>query len=492
MDAPRFHVYDTTLRDGAQQEGLNLSVADKLADRAAPGRARRRLHRGRLARARTPRTPSSSPRASTELDLQHAQLAAFGATRRAGVRGRRRPAGARAARRRRAGRHAGRQVHVRHVELALRTTLEENLAMIRDTVAYLRARGPAGLPRRRALLRRLPRRPGVRAGGRPRRRRGRRRRRRPVRHQRRHAARPSSPTSSHDVLAGDRRPARHPLPRRHRLRGRQHPRRRRRRAPPTCRARANGYGERSGNADLFTRRRQPRAQAGARRSCRTARCAEMTRIAHAIAEVTNVAPDPHQPYVGRLRLRAQGRPARQRDQGRPGPLPAHRPRGGRQRHAHAGLRHGRPRLDRAQGPRARARPRRRPRRWSAGSSTGSRSWRPRATRSRRPTPPSSCCCATSVDGRAPAPLRGRVLAGRSSSSDRDGEVRQRGHGQAARRGRADRRHRRGQRPGQRPRPARCARRWSGSTRELGRARARRLQGPHPRRARTAPTPSPGC
>ena len=26
-----FHVYDTTLRDGAQQEGLNLSVADKLA-----------------------------------------------------------------------------------------------------------------------------------------------------------------------------------------------------------------------------------------------------------------------------------------------------------------------------------------------------------------------------------------------------------------------------------------------------------------------------
>src|SRR5437867_1288988 len=26
-----FHVYDTTLRDGAQQEGLNLSVADKPA-----------------------------------------------------------------------------------------------------------------------------------------------------------------------------------------------------------------------------------------------------------------------------------------------------------------------------------------------------------------------------------------------------------------------------------------------------------------------------
>ena len=25
-----FHIYDTTLRDGAQQEGLNLSVHDKL------------------------------------------------------------------------------------------------------------------------------------------------------------------------------------------------------------------------------------------------------------------------------------------------------------------------------------------------------------------------------------------------------------------------------------------------------------------------------
>ena len=26
-----FHVYDTTLRDGSQQEGLSLAVADKLA-----------------------------------------------------------------------------------------------------------------------------------------------------------------------------------------------------------------------------------------------------------------------------------------------------------------------------------------------------------------------------------------------------------------------------------------------------------------------------
>ena len=31
MSSAAFHVYDTTLRDGAQQEGLNLSVADKLS-----------------------------------------------------------------------------------------------------------------------------------------------------------------------------------------------------------------------------------------------------------------------------------------------------------------------------------------------------------------------------------------------------------------------------------------------------------------------------
>ena len=31
MPDDSFHVYDTTLRDGAQQEGLTLTVADKLA-----------------------------------------------------------------------------------------------------------------------------------------------------------------------------------------------------------------------------------------------------------------------------------------------------------------------------------------------------------------------------------------------------------------------------------------------------------------------------
>src|SRR5688500_17140087 len=78
-----FHVYDTTLRDGAQQEGLALSVADKLAiarhlDDLGVG-----FIEGGWPGA-NPKDTEFFRRAQTELDLQHAQLAAFGATRRPG------------------------------------------------------------------------------------------------------------------------------------------------------------------------------------------------------------------------------------------------------------------------------------------------------------------------------------------------------------------------------------------------------------------------
>src|SRR6476469_1041054 len=135
-----FHVYDTTRRDGAQQEGLNLSVADKLAiARQIDGLGVGFIEGG---------WPGSNPkdteffrRAREELHLRHAQLAAFGATRRAGVRAADDPLVG-------ALRDSGAGVvtlvaksHDRHVELALRTTLEENLAMVRDTVTHLRAEG---------------------------------------------------------------------------------------------------------------------------------------------------------------------------------------------------------------------------------------------------------------------------------------------------------------------------------------------------------------
>lgn len=139
-DPSDFHVYDTTMRDGAQQEGLNLSVQDKLAiaqhlDDLGVGY----IEGG---------WPGSNPKdteffalAAKELDLRHATLAAFGATRRAGVAAADDPLVA-------ALRDSGASVvtlvaksHDQHVEKALRTTLEENLAMVRDSVTHLRSEG---------------------------------------------------------------------------------------------------------------------------------------------------------------------------------------------------------------------------------------------------------------------------------------------------------------------------------------------------------------
>ena len=135
-----FHVYDTTLRDGAQQEGLNLTVHDKLAiARQLDGLGVGYIEGGWP--GANPKDTEFFRRAATELDLKHAKLAAFGATRRAGVKAADDPLVA-------ALRDSGASVvtlvaksHDRHVELALRTTLEENLAMIRDTVSHLRQEG---------------------------------------------------------------------------------------------------------------------------------------------------------------------------------------------------------------------------------------------------------------------------------------------------------------------------------------------------------------
>ena len=44
-----FHVFDTTLRDGAQREGITYSVADKIAVATLLDELGRRLHRGWLA-----------------------------------------------------------------------------------------------------------------------------------------------------------------------------------------------------------------------------------------------------------------------------------------------------------------------------------------------------------------------------------------------------------------------------------------------------------
>ena len=134
------HVYDTTLRDGAQQEGLNLSVSDKLAIARQIDDLGVGFIEGGWPGA-NPKDTEFFARAQRELQLKNATLAAFGATRRADGR-------AADDTLVRALVDSGAPVvtlvaksHTRHVELALRTTLKENLAMIRDTVTFLRAEG---------------------------------------------------------------------------------------------------------------------------------------------------------------------------------------------------------------------------------------------------------------------------------------------------------------------------------------------------------------
>jgi 2-isopropylmalate synthase len=59
----------------------------------------------------------------------------------------------------------------------------------------------------------------------------------------------------------------------------------------------NGYGERTGNADLCATVPNLTLKMGIRTIGRE-RLERMTPVAHHIAELVNIAPDPHQPYVG--------------------------------------------------------------------------------------------------------------------------------------------------------------------------------------------------
>ncbi len=135
-----FQVYDTTLRDGAQQEGLSLSVQDKLAIAGHLDELGVGFIEGGWPGA-IPKDTEFFRRAAAELNLKQAVLTAFGATRKAGL-----------------AVHQDPQVQalidslapavtlvaksdIRHVERALRTTAEENLAMITETVEHLRDQG---------------------------------------------------------------------------------------------------------------------------------------------------------------------------------------------------------------------------------------------------------------------------------------------------------------------------------------------------------------
>ncbi|MFD6095379.1 citramalate synthase [Nocardiopsis flavescens] len=289
-----FHVFDTTLRDGAQREGINLRVSDKLAIAKLLDDFGVGFIEGGWPGA-NPKDTEFFQRASQELSLKHARLTAFGATRRAGVRAADDPMVA-------ALRDSGAPVVTlvaksdgRHVERALRTTLDENLAMIAETVSYLREHGqrvfvdcehffdgyrydpsyaldvvrtaagagadvvvlcdtnggmlPDDVFRTVTEVREAT---GARLGM---------------------HAQDDTGCAVANTLAAVEAGATH------------------------VQCTANGYGERVGNADLF-------AVAGALTLKRgmdvlpPGCLEEMTRVSHAVAEIVNLAPDTHRPYVG--------------------------------------------------------------------------------------------------------------------------------------------------------------------------------------------------
>jgi 2-isopropylmalate synthase len=135
-----YQVFDTTLRDGGQREGISYSVADKLAVARLLDEFGVGFIEGGWPGA-MPKDTEFFERAKTELDLKNALLVAFGATRKAGVKvendlqvkallDAETPVVCVVA-----------KSDIRHVERALRTTGDENLDMVRDTVRHLKAQG---------------------------------------------------------------------------------------------------------------------------------------------------------------------------------------------------------------------------------------------------------------------------------------------------------------------------------------------------------------
>ncbi|MCX6512349.1 MAG: citramalate synthase [Actinobacteria bacterium] len=133
-------IFDTTLRDGSQQEGLSLTVEDKVRIAEQLDHLGVNYIEGGWPGA-NPKDTEFFKRFSTELKLSTSTLVAFGSTRRAGV-------------------HADSDETLRalveadtpvvcivakawdrHVTDALKTSLDEAIAMVADSVDFLRANG---------------------------------------------------------------------------------------------------------------------------------------------------------------------------------------------------------------------------------------------------------------------------------------------------------------------------------------------------------------
>lgn len=295
-DPGAFHVYDTTLRDGTQGAGFVPSIADKLAI----ARHLDDLGFGYLEGGwpgANPKDAGFFARAADELDLRHATLCAFGATRRAGKKAVDDPQV-------QALLDANTPVvtlvakaHGVQVERALRTTREENLAMVADTVSLLRAEGRrvfvdaehffdgyrqdasyatavvtaaheagaevvalcdtngAMLPSWIGeIVTSLMSAPTGRLGI--------------------HCHNDTGCAVANTLAAV--------------LAGATH-----------VQGTANGYGERTGNADLFTIVANLELKLDLR-VLPEGKLAELQRVSHAVAEIANFVPEPRQPYVGQL------------------------------------------------------------------------------------------------------------------------------------------------------------------------------------------------
>jgi len=136
-----FHLYDTTLRDGAQREGISYSVADKLAVARLLDGLGVGFIEGGWPGAMPKDTEFFARAAAGELQLAHAALVAFGSTRRAGLAAPDDPQV-------RALLDSAAPVVTlvaksdrRHVERALRVDVTEACAMVADTVGLLVAEG---------------------------------------------------------------------------------------------------------------------------------------------------------------------------------------------------------------------------------------------------------------------------------------------------------------------------------------------------------------
>ncbi len=135
----RIWVYDTTLRDGAQREGISLSLEDKIKIARELDRMGIPFIEGGW--------PGANPRDGQffwkmhEKPLKQAELVAFCSTRRPHVEAREDPMlTAILASRTRWVTIFGKSWDL-HVTEGLKTSLEENLAMIGDTIEYLRCQG---------------------------------------------------------------------------------------------------------------------------------------------------------------------------------------------------------------------------------------------------------------------------------------------------------------------------------------------------------------